>query len=236
MSVSVKGNKIDKDIDGTSSEAPIGDDVEFEDFVPESLSDPEDDVPAEPDTDAPVTAKRPGRRGRLGTMALRGSGKSPRVALLFIAGGLILAALLAGAGYQYWGVHTSNQQVEQIQNDIGRIAADGAVAVLSYKFDTVDQDLERAQSLLTGQFADYYKNFTAEVVVPAAKEKKVNTEANIAGSAVEQADSDRAVALVFVNQSTVTADNASPTLTASSVRVELQKIDGKWLIEKFDPV
>jgi Mce-associated membrane protein len=41
--------------------------------------------------------------------------------------------------------------------------------------------------------------------------------------------------LLFVNQSVVIKDDA-PTSTASTVRVTLDKIDGRWLISHFDPV
>jgi Mce-associated membrane protein len=40
---------------------------------------------------------------------------------------------------------------------------------------------------------------------------------------------------VLVNQNVIVGADA-PTATASSVRVELQKVDGKWLISKFEPV
>jgi Mce-associated membrane protein len=44
-----------------------------------------------------------------------------------------------------------------------------------------------------------------------------------------------AVVLLFVNQ-TVIMGNDIPTNTASSVRVTLDKIGGRWLISGFDPV
>jgi Mce-associated membrane protein len=44
-----------------------------------------------------------------------------------------------------------------------------------------------------------------------------------------------AVVLLFVNQ-TVNMGNIAPTHTASSVRVPLDKIGGRWLISGFDPV
>ena len=40
--------------------------------------------------------------------------------------------------------------------------------------------------------------------------------------------------LVFVNQ-TVIVGNDAPTVTASSVRVTLDKVGDRWLISKFDP-
>jgi Mce-associated membrane protein len=34
----------------------------------------------------------------------------------------------------------------------------------------------------------------------------------------------------------VTVGQSPPTSTASSVRVTLDKVDGRWLISQFDPV
>jgi Mce-associated membrane protein len=49
------------------------------------------------------------------------------------------------------------------------------------------------------------------------------------------ADPNHEVVLVFVNQTTILG-NSAPAYTASSVRVMLDKIDGRWLISGFDPV
>ncbi len=49
------------------------------------------------------------------------------------------------------------------------------------------------------------------------------------------ASADHAEVLVFVNQ-TITVGNDPPTDTASSVRVTLDKIGGRWLISAFEPV
>lgn len=49
------------------------------------------------------------------------------------------------------------------------------------------------------------------------------------------ASADRAEVLVFVNQ-TVTVGDDPPTDTASSVRVTLDKIGGRWLSYAFESV
>jgi hypothetical protein len=41
--------------------------------------------------------------------------------------------------------------------------------------------------------------------------------------------------MVFVDQTT-TIGNDAPTQSTSSVRVSLDKVDGRWLISQFDPV
>jgi Mce-associated membrane protein len=42
--------------------------------------------------------------------------------------------------------------------------------------------------------------------------------------------------LVFVDQTTTSKASPEPNLTASSILVRLTKIDGHWLVSKFDPV
>jgi len=49
------------------------------------------------------------------------------------------------------------------------------------------------------------------------------------------ATSNRAVVLVFIDQSIVIGTNA-PTTTSSTVRVTLEKERDRWLISQFDPV
>ena len=52
---------------------------------------------------------------------------------------------------------------------------------------------------------------------------------------VEELDDQSAVLLVYVNQ-TVTKGADAPTDTQSSVRMTLERIDGRWLVSKFEPV
>jgi len=52
---------------------------------------------------------------------------------------------------------------------------------------------------------------------------------------VDSATPNHAVVLLFANQ-TVIVGQSAPTNTASSVRLTLDKVDGRWLISQFDPV
>jgi Mce-associated membrane protein len=49
------------------------------------------------------------------------------------------------------------------------------------------------------------------------------------------ATASHAVVLVFVDQTIIVGTDA-PTATASSVKVSLDKISGRWLISDFTPV
>ena len=114
-------------------------------------------------------------------------------------------------------------------------AKDSTIALLSYKPDTVEQQLGAARDLLTGDFRDSYTSLTNDVVIPGAKQKQISAVATVPAVASVSADPGHAVVLVFVNQTVVVGQDA-PTDTASSVRVTLDKVGDRWLISEFDPV
>ena len=109
------------------------------------------------------------------------------------------------------------------------------LAILTYGADTVEHDLNAAQSQLTGTFKESYTNLTHDVVIPGAKQKHISAKAKIAAAAPVSADDSHAVVLVFVDQ-TVTVGTDAPSDTASTVRVTLDKTAGRWLISQFDPI
>jgi Mce-associated membrane protein len=114
-------------------------------------------------------------------------------------------------------------------------ATEGTIALLSYKPDTVQHDLDAARGRLTGAFLDAYTQLTHDVVIPGAKQKQISAVATVPGAASVSVTADHAVILLFVSQTVVVGQDA-PTSTASNVRVTLDKRDGRWLISRFDPV
>jgi Mce-associated membrane protein len=97
------------------------------------------------------------------------------------------------------------------------------------------RDLTAARDRLTGTFRDSYTKFTTKVVIPSAKQQQISTVASVPAAGSVSANPSHAVALVFVNQ-TVIIGQDPPTDTASSVRVTLEKVGGRWLISGFDPI
>lgn len=153
----------------------------------------------------------------------------------------VLAVLLvASAGltaWLYFHTYRPDQAVGQSASDVVlQQAKDATVAVLSYSPEDLDKNLEAAKSHLTGDFLNYYSQFTDQVIRPAVQTKKVSTTANVVRAAVSEMHPDQAKVLVFVNQTTTSSDREEPSLTASSVVVTMDKVDGKWLISAFDPV
>lgn len=151
------------------------------------------------------------------------------LALLAVAAVALAAALLI---FQY----RPDSRGDAAKNEVLSAATEGTVALLSYSPESLDRDFASAKSRMTGDFLTYYTQFTEKVIAPAAKEKSVKTSASVVRSAVAEIHPDSAVALLFINQSTTSAEKPDPALAASSVRVTLSKVDDSWLISSFDPV
>jgi Mce-associated membrane protein len=154
---------------------------------------------------------------------------------------VVLALALLGtgllAGWLYFSQYRPDEQTDgAVAQSAVNAARDGTVALLSYKPDTLNQDFAAAKSHLTGDFLNYYDQFTKEVVTPAAQTKGVTTTAQVAGAAVSELNPDKAVVLVFIDQATTSKERPDPAMASSSAKVSLAKVHGDWLITKFDPL
>ncbi|WP_032364630.1 hypothetical protein [Rhodococcoides fascians] len=155
---------------------------------------------------------------------------------LLVAG---LSVLLVGAGASTASLYVMNradEEQQQARSAISDAADDGAIAVLSYRAESVDADIEHAASFLTGDFLNYYSAFGAESIAPAAKDRGITSSATVSASSVVSSSENSAVALVFVNQNITSTDAPDPKSASSSLRIELTQVDGRWLISTLDPV
>ncbi|BBX95013.1 hypothetical protein [Mycobacterium lacus] len=154
---------------------------------------------------------------------------------------VILVVLLLTSGgattWLYFKRYQPNQRTDPaVARAVISAASNGTVALLSYSPESLDKDFATAKSHLSGEFLSYYNQFTEQIVAPAAKQKSLKTTAHVMGAAVSELHPDSAVVLVFVDQSTTSKDRPDPSMAASSVLVSLTRINGNWLITKFDPV
>ncbi|WP_348536827.1 twin-arginine translocation pathway signal [Nocardia carnea] len=163
---------------------------------------------------------------------LRTVRRSPEPVLLALVAVVAVAVAAALLVFQY----RPDTRGDAAKNEVLSAATEGTVALLSYSPESLDQDFASAKSKMTGDFLTYYTQFTEKVIAPAAKEKSVKTSATVVRSAVAEMHPDSAVALLFINQTTTSAEKPDPALAASSVRVTLSKVEDSWLISSFDPV
>jgi Mce-associated membrane protein len=154
---------------------------------------------------------------------------------LLVAGLPVLALILAlGVGYLKWLDGTARES-RAAADASAKAASESTVAILSYKPETVDHDLKAAADRLAEPFRQQYTQLVNDVVAPGSKQQHITAVATVPAAASVSATGKQAVVLVFVDQTT-TIGNDAPTQSTSSVRVSLEKVDGRWLISQFDPV
>jgi Mce-associated membrane protein len=185
--------------------------------------DDTDACAASPHAGKPHDDERPPSR-RIGWSRVVAYALLPAMALL----------IASAAGYLKWQQATLREDLTAHPQSV-QAAVDGTVALLSYRSETVDKDLEAAKSRMTGKFLDAYTSLTRDVVIPGAKQKQISAKATVAAAALTSETARHAAVLLFVDQ-TVVIGQSAPSNSASSVRVSLDKIDGRWLISQFDPV
>ena len=183
------------------------------------------DEPTETADEASESAEPEKPKRRIQWARVFAFGVLPAVALL----------LALAAGYLKWHGQFGARSARPRRIESVQAAKDSTIALLSYKPDTVEQQLGAARDLLTGDFRDSYTSLTNDVVIPGAKQKQISAVATVPAVASVSANPNHAVVLVFVNQTVIVGQDA-PTDTASSVRVTLDKVGDRWLISKFDPV
>lgn len=178
-------------------------------------SDPSTQPNAQPNAE-PDAGDDPG--GRYGRRAL-------------VALGLVVVLLGAVVGWLWWtdrqyGEADAAGQVALV------VAKERATEVLSYDYRSVDQDLRRARSGLTGRFLEQFDRGTA-TVAPAARERRAIVAARVTEAAIVDQHPDRVVVLLFVSQNSQTAQ--SPDVQLSNVRVQatMARAGDNWLISDF---
>jgi Mce-associated membrane protein len=220
------------DADGGSDQPDDEESLDGEAKEPSDATDPAGaqdsaEVTISDDADAEETAEE----GEPTKAKLRISWSRVLVYGLLPALVLVLAAAAGFFKWQYSSAHEA--QIARIESVAA--AKDSTIALLSYKSDTVDKDLEAAKNRMTGAFKESYSQLINDVVIPGAKRDHISTTATVPAAASVSATPNHAVTLLFVNQTAV-VDKSPPTDTTSSVRVTLDKIAGRWLISGFDPV
>ena len=223
-SADAKNDSLDDTVKETTDVPVDADTEQTDEQVTDEQVEEADDAAETSEEETAEPGEAPKAKRRISWSKVVAYGVLPALALL----------LAAAAGFLKWQDNSvRNAEIARIESV--QAARDSTIALLSYKPDTVEQQLGAARDLLTGDFRDFYTSFTNDVVIPGAKEKQISAVATVPAAASVSANPNHAVVLVFVNQ-TVVVGTEAPTDTASSLRIGLDKIDGRWLISKFDPV
>ena len=149
-----------------------------------------------------------------------------------LRGGLAVLVLLVAstAGVAQWRIQQIGER-EAAADEALQSVRTRLPDLLSYRYATLEDDLENALRQTTGDFTDDYEALIDEVVRPTATQRRIVTEAVVNAAGVVSVDSDaEVVVLVFLTQSTTTKNTEEPAVSGSRVEVTMRRTDSEWLI------
>ncbi len=162
-----------------------------------------------------------------------------RWAVRLVAGGAILLAvafvvLSAVGGGLYW--NRVELRAEQLTREtLCPLAEEQIPAVFGYDYQTVERSLTEAYDLLTPSYREEFRDRATKDIIPQAREREVVSQANVVGVGVLAAQRNSGSVMVYMNR-TVTDKSKQSVYDGSRLRVDYEKIDGKWLIDYITPI
>ncbi len=137
-------------------------------------------------------------------------------------------------GWLYWNrVVLRGEQVTR--DELEPLAAQQIPQVFGYDYQTVERSLNQVYPLLTPDYRQEFEDRANKDIIPQARERQLVSQANVVGVGVLSAQRDSASVMVYMNR-TVTDKSKTPIYDGSRLRVDYQKIDGKWLIKYITPI
>jgi Mce-associated membrane protein len=166
-------------------------------------------------------------------IALR-AGRVPAAWRITIVVVLTLLVAASGVAAGILDTQTSNDTATQQERDAATAAAKTEVPqILSYNYKTLSADLARASADTTGQFSGQFGVLAGQLIGPNATKQQTVTNAAVPVAAAVDSSGNEVTVLVFVDQSTTSKQQPKAQKNASQLRVTMQKVKGRWLIEQF---
>ena len=148
-----------------------------------------------------------------------------------LAGLAVLTALTVGLAGYLWFFQPSPGSVEDATAAARSAAERAVVPVLSYDYQDLEGSREAAKDHLTEDYLEEYDRLYDDLVQDNAGSTQTVVDATFVASAVVRGGEDRAEILVFVDQSTTNAQNKQPVVYRNQVRMRMENVDGRWLVD-----
>jgi Mce-associated membrane protein len=117
-------------------------------------------------------------------------------------------------------------------------AKEYSALVLTYNYQHLDTDRDRALLHLTGRFADDYKKAMNEVVAVQAPKVKATVEGQVESAGLEAVSGSgkQVTVIVFGQQKVTNSALTQPRTDIVRLRVVLDRVGSQWKIAKVDQI
>ncbi len=192
--------------------------------------------PAGPSREQRRQGKRDARAAARGARGPRRRPSRGALKVLVPLAALALVSLGLGAwaavdGYQRW---QGDGDVAAAHRQAAAAAGTAMETVFTYRFDELEQHEEDATAVMTDDFAKEFDSI-APALDELAPQRQVQVRTVTRNAAPRECgddcDPDSASVLVFFDQARVTADTKEPTVFGNRVVVQMERVDGRWLVD-----
>ncbi|WP_409182560.1 hypothetical protein F9C11_40215 [Amycolatopsis sp. VS8301801F10] len=106
--------------------------------------------------------------------------------------------------------------------------------IFSYTYDKTGVTENAAATLLRGRARDSYAKLFAQVRTMAPNQQ-LSLTSRVSATSVQQLTEDHAQLLVFLDQSAVRGNSATPETAAAQLAVTAERMDGNWFVTDLVP-
>ncbi|MDD7926061.1 hypothetical protein [Actinomycetospora chibensis] len=162
---------------------------------------------------------------------------APLVAVIVVC--LVLAGLAFWQGRQAW---TSGPVSNQAVVDVGGTAElvgqsrESIEKIFSYDFTRLDDSVEAARTMSTGQFTDRYLSVFDQTIRTPAQQQQLRQTATVQNIGVVSMRDDRATVMALTQFSAQRTTTGQSTNAPGLLRLEMERVDGRWKLAELTPL
>ncbi|EHR51209.1 VirB8 protein [Saccharomonospora marina XMU15] len=175
--------------------------------------------------DSADTAETSAEESGAGSGAARRSLPGPRALLA----ALLVAAVLGGTGYlawEYFSLRSQEASRTQAVDAAGRFAAE----LSSYDFNRLQENFSGVTANATPRFAQQYEQVGSKLTELIKKHQAVS-KGEVVASGVQSFEAERAVVVLFVDQTITNTNSPQPRIDRNRMRMTLVRQDDRWLVD-----
>ncbi|WP_285648711.1 hypothetical protein [Actinomycetospora sp. NBRC 106375] len=152
---------------------------------------------------------------------------------------LVLAGLAFWQGRQAW---TSGPVSNQATVDVGGTAElvgqsrESIEKIFSYDFSKLDDSVDAARQMSTGQFTDRYLSVFDQTIRQPAQQQQLRQTATVVNIGVVSMNGDRAEVMALTQFSAQRTTTGQSTNAPGLLRLQMERVDGRWKLAELTPL
>lgn len=155
--------------------------------------------------------------------------RRPALWAALIAVFLALAGTTGFLGWQLW----QERQVVRAADEARQAATEYAQVLTSIDSEKVDENFDAVLDGATGEFKDMYSQSSAQLR-QLLIDNKAAAHGVVLESAVQSAEKDKVVVLLFVDQSVSNTSVPDPRIDRSRIKMTMEHVDDRWRASKVE--